>query len=386
MRKFGLSKMLSVIARTIEPYDKFNFVTSVRKSISGRRSIPEIEKIESAIPIFFQWPNGVMKPQVGLVRSEDGNNAYWPKFARFLEKNDIPYRLIDIKKSTFIEESKDLDIVIWRTPSMYSDQWEATDKIEYLNNYMGKFTIPSKESLWFYEDKMREYWLFKKYNLPAIKTFISHSKEETLTYIDSLEYPIISKDKTSSSAEGVILVKNRKHALKICNLVFSSGMKLYEKYIKQKNYVIFQEFVPNYGYDLRVIIVGNSYFGYYRKPRKNDFRASGSGITIKNDIPIEALILAKKVKNSLPKSYLLAVDLLRDTRDNNFYIIETSIFIGIESSEQLVVNGVAGRYVENNGEFVFEEGRFWLQELMLVEALKDWILVSGNERERRNSR
>ena len=35
------------------------------------------------------------------------------------------------------------------------------------------------------------------------------------------------------------------------------------------------------GFDLRVIIVGDSYFGYYRYPRKDDYRASGSGIVEK---------------------------------------------------------------------------------------------------------
>ena len=187
----------------------------------------------------------------------------------------------------------------------------------------------------------------------------------------------MSKNRTCSSSKGVHLIKNKRQARKLCYQIFNQGLTLPESYIKQKNYVYFQEFVPNQGFDLRVIIVGNSYFGYYRLPRKGDYRASGSGITHKREIPQEALLLAKKVKNCLPKTHMLAVDFLQDIRDNQYYIIETSIFIRIETSEQLVVNGVPGRYIEHNEIFTFEEGRFWLQELMMLELMKEWIVLNS---------
>lgn len=76
----------------------------------------------------------------------------------------------------------------------------------------------------------------------------------------------------------------------------------------------------------------------------------------------------------LPKSYLLAVDFLHDGSDNQYYIIETSIFISVESSEQLVIKGnVPGRYIEQDCVFHFDSGRFWIQELMLKELMLDWI-------------
>ncbi|MED3652392.1 hypothetical protein [Heyndrickxia sporothermodurans] len=348
-------------------------INDIRERKKSKIKLNENEKLESASPRIIKFPKEVQMPYVGLVKSEVGYYAYWPKFERILKNSGIPYSFIDIKRSTFIKEVEKFDIIVWRTPSEYSEQWEAKDKIEFIQNFMGKLTLPNKESLWFYEDKVRQQWLFDYYNLPSIKTFISHSREEVNDFINNTNYPIISKDKTSAGSSGVISVKNKKIANKIYREVFSNGMKLFNKYIRQKDYVLFQESVPNNGFDLRIIMVGNSYFGYYRYPKKGDFRASGSGILEKKEIPKDVLLLAKRVREYLPKSYLLAVDFLQDKRDQKYYIIETSIFVSIESSEQLEVNKVPGRYIEEDGEFTFEAGRFWLQELMIEEIIKEWI-------------
>lgn len=377
MRKTGLSRLISKIARNLEPFDKWEILNSIRDKRISRTKVAENEKLESAPPVIMDWPHNIKKPFVGLVKSEIGLYSYWPKFERFLKNNDISYEFFDINHSSFIKNAQKYDIIVWRTLSSYSGQWEATDKIELIQNYFEKLTLPNSESLWFYEDKIRQQWLFEYYNLPSIKTFISHDKEEVKSYITNSKFPFISKDKTSSSSEGVIFVKDKKQANKMYMQIFSNGMKLYEKYVRQKNYVLFQEAVPNNGFDLRIIMVGDSYFGYYRYPKKGDFKASGSGIVEKKEIPLDVLKIAKKVRECLPKSYLLAVDFLQDSRDQKYYIIETSIFISIESCEQLVVDGTSGRYIEKDGEFSFEPGRFWLQELMMEELMKDWILKNS---------
>ena len=80
----------------------------------------------------------------------------------------------------------------------------------------------------------------------------------------------------------------------------------------------------------------------------------------------------------MPKSYMLAIDYLQDRRDNKYYIIEISIFIAIETSEQLMVNNIPGRYLYKNDKFIFQEGRFWLQELMLEEFFKE--IIKGNSK------
>lgn len=383
MRITRYRKFLTNVILNLDSIDRWGVMDWLRKQKTNRIDIKshgkllDNELLDSAPPLIIEWPSNIKKPFIGIVPSENGEYAYWPKFERFMKHNDIPYELLDIKKSTFIADVQKFDIIVWRTPSSYSEQWEAKDKIEFIQCYMDKFTLPTKESLWFYEDKMRQQWLFEYYNLPSIKTFISHNKKEVKKYINNSNYPFISKDKTSSSSNGVLFVKDKNMANRMYRRIFSNGLKLYDKYVRQKDYVLFQEAVPNNGFDLRVIMVGNYYFGYYRYPKSGDFKASGSGIVEKKELPLHVLKLAKKVRDCLPKSYLLAVDFLQDSRDQEFYIIETSIFISIESCEQLIVNGIPGRYVEKNGDFTFESGRFWLQELMMEELMKEWILKNS---------
>ena len=348
---------------------------SKKEGVCINQVIPENQQLDSAPTVCMNWPKSVPKPFVGLVRNEEtiGNNASWPKYERFLKANNIPYGELEISRSDFIDQAKKYDIIVWRTETSYSKQWEAADKVEIIEKYLGKMIMPSSDSLWMDEDKVREQYLFEINNLPAIKTFISHSKEEVMDYIETCQYPFISKDKICACGKGVYMIKTKPQARALCKKIFSTGLDTNETYIKQKDYVYFQEFVPNHGFDLRIVIVGDSYFGYYRYPGEGDYKASGSGIVEKKELPEEVMILAKKVKDRLPKSIALAVDFLKDTRDNKYYIIETCVFISIETSEQLMVKHVSGRYIEKDGQFTFEAGRFWIQELMMEELMNEWI-------------
>lgn len=368
-----LNKFISTARRQVI-FTRLDNYIAVRNIQKDQKYLSRIAN-ENVTDIYTLFPKEIRKPVVGIVKSE---LIYFFGFTKYCDVNQIPYQEIDIHKSTFADQLLNIDILVWRTSSDYASQWEATDKVEFISDYLGKMTLPTKESLWFYEDKVREQWLFEYYRLPRIKTFISHSKDESMSFINSTNYPIVLKDRTCSSSEGVMLVKNKYQAKKLCEKIFSDGRRIFEPYIKQKGYVLFQEFVPNEGFDLRIVIVGNSYFGYFRYPKEKDFRASGSGIVRKEAIPMDVLQLAKHTKNCFPKSYMLAVDFLQDSRDKKYYIIETSIFISIETPEQLMVNGIPGRYIEKGDSFVFEEGRFWLPELMMDVIMQEWIVLQNS--------
>jgi len=123
---------------------------------------------------------------------------------------------------------------------------------------------------------------------------------------------------------------------------------------------------------LRVIIVGDKLFGYYRYPQKGDFRASGSGILEKKEVPIEALQIAYKVKEAF-NTTILATDMLFNEKETKYFIIESSISIGIDTCEQLKVNEIPGYYKRvSQNDFVFIEGRYWIQELALKEFLEKY--------------
>jgi glutathione synthase/RimK-type ligase-like ATP-grasp enzyme len=313
--------------------------------------------------------------RVGLVRPvDDGyfegyvfNRDYWPKYERFLQNNGIYYSYYNIHASSWQEDAEKYDVIIWQTSSSPDVQEEAESKIYFLEHYLRKKCFPSFKELWSYENKVRSSYLYKYYDLPAIPTFVSHSKSDALKFLNKTSFPIVSKIATGSSSYGVIKLNNLKEATKYVNSCFSgNGRKTYWPYLRQKDYVLFQEFIENSAYDLRIISVGNKVFGYYRYPKAGDFRASGTGIIEKKSLPEEAMRLAVKTR-SLLGAIVLAVDLLYSEKEQKHYISETSILFAILTAEQLVIEGKPGYYELHNDQFTFHEGKYWIQELALQE-------------------
>jgi glutathione synthase/RimK-type ligase-like ATP-grasp enzyme len=331
--------------------------------------------LEDAEHISIEW-NNEKKPKVGLVKDYENQyfvplRASWPKFQRFLDYNQIPYEFYNIHHSNWFEEAKKYDIIIWHCGNDPSALHIARSKIYIIEKCLRKVCYPNYSEIWFYEDKIRQNYLLNFYNLPNVSTFISNNKKEAIEYALNSEYPIVSKISTCAGSLGVELIKNKKEAVKLINKVFAAGRKTYWIHQRQKDYIYFQKFLDDAEYDLRVIVVGNKLFGYYRMRPKNDFRASGAGIYVKKEIPEEALLTAKKVADSL-KTRFLAVDMLRSEREQKYRIIETSIFIGIDTAEQLKVNDEPGSYNFINDKFEFSTGKYWVQELLLKEIVEEW--------------
>ncbi|MDV2440811.1 hypothetical protein QR665_15220 [Acinetobacter gerneri] len=311
--------------------------------------------------------------KVGLVRDDDTyvkdrlykKRAYYPKYERFLKNNNIEYEYYDPYRSDWIEKAKQYSLIVWQTESDPSTQDIAEGKI-YILEKMNIKCLPTFEEIWSFENKVHASYLYQLHNLPSIPTFITHSKEEAIDYIINAKFPLVSKIKTGSSSYGVDKLKDKRDALKLIAQAFSyKGKSTYFPYINQKNYIYFQKFIADSYYDLRVMCVGEDFFGYYRYPNKGDFRASGAGNYEKKEIPSEALELAYKVKKLFNATFL-ATDFVYSEIEQRFLIIESSIFIGIDTCEQLSIDGISGKYIRNSeNDYTFVSGKYWIQELAL---------------------
>lgn len=375
MNSLHRKHLRSKLIRNIQLIDRSGKIRQFLSPLQKQKPIRPEEQLDSAEPHDFFWPSQVTKPHVGLVKERIHRYASWPKFERFLKHNNIPFAFYDVHRSDFIAQAKQFDLIVWHTLSSFADQYEAKSKIDYIEKQLRISCFPSSDSLWFYEDKIRQYWLLKENKIRVINTFISFSKEETIDHLKHCNYPIVSKETTSSGSEGVFLLNNQTKALRFCEQVFGPGHKIATStYLRQKNYVLFQEVVPNDGYDLRITMIGDNYFGLYREIPPGDFRASGAGLFVYKEIPEEAMLFAKSIKEKLPYTPFLSVDLLKSSLDGQYYVIEIAIFNRIRTSQQTIVNGIPGKYIFENNEFVFQPCRVWFQELILSELLKKWIM------------
>ena len=334
--------------------------------------------IEDAEAVRIDWPAHVAKPRVGIVRDLE-EFPRWTKYRRFLETNGFDYDYLDIHAHDWIDRARSFDVVVGLVSNEISYLEEIRVKYHLLERYLGKACYPSAEQTLLYENKCLEAYISDVCDLPFAKTHISHSQEDALALVESMRYPLVSKVNHSSGSMGVELVRTPQKARRIVRKAFArNGRSIHVPWLRQKNYVYFQEFVPNDGYDIRVILAGNRAFGYYRKVLGGDFRASGMDKVEKRALPEDAIRTAWKARQCLPGPHLV-VDMVRGL-DGRSVIIEFSIVCQMQTPEQLVVDGVPGSYIiGDDGDIRFEKGRYWVHELALREFLLNDYLprVSG---------
>lgn len=363
---------------------EFSWIMKIRKSLLYsriRQYLPmpawtvtdDRARISDAQDVLIEWPAQFSKPRVGIVQ-DYGPYPSWTRYARFLEKNSFPYGIYAIQRQDWLEKAGDFDVIVGVISNASFHLEEIRRKYYVLETLLKKVCFPSMQDTCLYEDKILEAHLSKIYGIPFVPTYVSHEKEDALRMIESLEYPVISKVNPSSSSVGVELIRSQAQARNIVNQVFSNnGRKIHIVYSRQKNYIYFQQFIPNDGYDLRVIVVGNRVFGYYRKAPKDDFRASGMHHEEKRSLPAEAMKIARKV-NQAVKSPQLVVDMLHG-QDGNYYINEYSPICQMSTLDQLQVDGVPGAYVfDDEDTYHFEPGSYWVHELALKEFFLNFYL------------
>jgi len=348
----------------------------VQKSPVHYQILDDRHEMDPAVEqVLIAWPSGYKQPTVGLIQDRK-NPPYWTKYERFLQNNHIPYEYYDIHKSDWLATSTRLDVIIWASEGVVPEIEEQKRKIFILEKYCGKACFPSFETLMWSEDKIYQYEWMRLFEFPIVETFISHSAAEALEKIRYLDYPLVTKIPVGAGSLGVEIVENKKQAETIIKQAFSRvGRPSYWPYFRQKDYIYFQKFIPNAGYDLRVIAVGNKVFGYYRDVPLGEFRASGMGLVRKGSLPEDAIHLAMQVIKKLDL-VIAAVDMLQ-TSDGSFHIIEMSPLIQVDTPGQLHVDGIPGAYVfDSNNTYTFEPGMFWIQELALKEFFERWLINS----------
>ena len=328
--------------------------------------------------VIVDWPREKKKPFVGLTR-DTNENPHWTKYRRFLKNNGFDFEIFEYHRSDWLEAAKNFDLIIWSPNSGPAELDEIKRKIYILEKKLGKKCFPDYETLLLCDDKVFITYLLKMNELPVADTFISNDFYEIEAMKDRLTYPLVSKRFHGASSREVNLIRNSSELSAYSRKVFSFyGKKASNAYFRQKNYVYLQRLVDGDGLDVRVNVAGNVVTGYFRKPRRNDFRASGSGIVIKEDLPLEAVEIALKTYGLIGKA-MLGVDMMRD-REGKFWIIELSPFIGVITPIQMKVDNIPGSYfLLEDGTLQFREENYWPQELAMKNFLERNYLLPEAE-------
>ena len=340
--------------------------------------------------------------KIAIEKSRSGFTERWQAYC---DKVGIEYGLVDASNPDIVEVLAPFDAFVWHVShEKRRDNLMAKELLHALHS-SGKVVFPTPEQMWHFDDKIAQHYFFEAHHFPAPKSTVVYSKRQALEFLKTATFPSIVKLRRGSASSNVFKIDSAEQGRKLVKKAFGKGFPLFnlksrygDKLEKSKNalskavvlvqwayrmwvppafskespnekgYLIFQQFIPNNGDDVRVVVVNDKAVALRRKVREDDFRASGSGIL---EFPNEALdptyiSLAFDVQKAL-KAPSMGVDFIASSQ-GNIHVIEMSY--GFPSSNFL--DGASGYWTPD---LTYHEGPIQLQEWML-----DWVIDQVNKR------
>jgi glutathione synthase/RimK-type ligase-like ATP-grasp enzyme len=310
--------------------------------------------------------------------------------------NGIQTIRLSLDQDSFWDELKTLSLFIMRFQHYDASKQQARDILPIVENELGIPCFPNQISAWQYDDKIKQYFLMKAHGYPMTKSWIFYDRREALKWAQTAEYPLVFKLKVGAGSMNVLLVKSPKQARRLITRMFSKGLlpqrsflpglvrfthfnpyleirhlmgntkrrirglDPYHFWVRHKNYVLFQKYLPENPRDTRIVTIGDRAFGYRRKTRSKDFRASGSGFNEYDpaEVDLRCVEIALKVTRDMVFQSM-AYDFLHNENGEP------------EFCEMSYNFGWKMRFCPGywDRDLVFQEGHQWPEHLHLVDAL-----------------
>ncbi len=285
----------------------------------------------------------------------DNNNSplIWK---RTIQEAGHKVRYVNVEHSDILDQLKGCHGFMWRHSHMPNDKQIANALVPALAYYTDIELYPDLNTCWHYDNKIAQKYMFDLLGIPQPKTWVWFDSSLAKAFAIRAKYPMIMKLSAGASSSNVILIHSFQEAEAYIDELFGMGVKGltaggperwwekkmaidqqwlrtsarvlmkrlptypppvdYNAWEFHKNYVLFQEFLPNNEHDYRISVIGDRAFGYRRFNRPDDFRASGSGNfnTEPSKIDMRAVRLAFDATAKL-KTQSLAFDFLRKGED-----------------------------------------------------------------------
>lgn len=280
------------------------------------------------------------------------SGSFSDEWIHYCKEKGIEYKLVCCYDTNIIEQLNDCDGLMWHwTHENYKANLFAR-QIIYALEKKGVKVFPSAHTCWHYDDKIGQKYLLEAIAAPLVQSYVFYSKDKALLWLEQSSLPKVFKLRSGAGSINVKLVKTRQDAKRLINKAFGVGFKTvntwsalkdriwrlrrdkswaqavsvvkgigrlfihteFQKFsVTQKGYVYFQDFIPDNLYDTRLVVIGDRCFGVRRFCRKNDFRASGSGVKAYEPelFDIKTIKIAFEVAEKL-NSQSLALDFILD--------------------------------------------------------------------------
>lgn len=249
-----------------------------------------------------------------MIYIHESISPYVDKYKVILDTNKIDYEVINSHDHDFWEKIKKANLYIYYPLMGVGDLLRQRNLISVIDHELKVPCFPNWRTSWHYDDKIAEVFLLKSQGYPLADSWVFWDKDKAIDWARNTDYPLVFKLKNGASSINVIKVCDFKHAQKLIKLMFGRGiinnkvpgsrrinvhrrnLKTFVKnnavyilnrlglrnskhgnYSRERDYILFQKFIPNNKFETRITVIGNSAFALRRLNRPNDFRASGAG-------------------------------------------------------------------------------------------------------------
>lgn len=258
-----------------------------------------------------------MKVAILYQKSEKLHSTNWSvEWEEYCKFNNLEYHIVNPYEIGVIAILMRFDIVLWHYSNYsFKDMLIAKNILNTLE-FHGKKIFPTFNDAWHYDDKLSETYLLESINAPIPKSFYyyDYNSLEIALNNNEISFPIIAKLRNGSGSHNVkkidSIIELKSYAKKMfsaglnsapsliykasSNIKSSKSIKIFinrakripeflttlanaKKFNVERGYVYLQKFIPNDGYDLKIVVVGDKLSFIGRNIREGEFRASGGG-------------------------------------------------------------------------------------------------------------
>lgn len=329
-------------------------------------------------------------------------NASSPRWAELLQAAGHEVRWVNVYRADILDQLRGCHGFMWRWAHFGGMHRVARRLLPVIERGLGLVTYPDQNTCWHFDDKIAQAYLFEAAAIPAPKTWVWFDAKLARDWVRTAQYPLVIKLAGGAGSSNVRLVQSGKEAELWIDRLFGDGvfaladttnrppwrvrarrLKAAAKLALQgilppdawelhKDYILFQEFLPDNPFDTRVTVIGNRAFGFRRFNRDNDFRASGSGRIDHNpdEIAPGFVHLAFKISQRL-KTQSCAVDGLR--RGTEPVVGEISY-----TYASWAVHDCPGHWELVGNELKWCPGHMWPEEAQVQDFLQALRAKSGH--------
>jgi glutathione synthase/RimK-type ligase-like ATP-grasp enzyme len=298
-------------------------------------------------------PYNSFVPQAGIfmkIAIHKSKADFSERWIKYCTANNIPFKLVNCYSNSIVNDLEDCSALLWHHNHALPQDQLIAKQILFSIEHSGKLVFPDFKTNWHFDDKLGQKYLFEALSLPSVRSYAFYSEDEALAWLNETKFPKVFKLRKGAGSRNVFLIHSKKKAHKLIKKAFGPGFRQYdpwggikesirkiklgkanllsllksiahiwypitlEKAIgRERGYIYFQDFLPDNSCDIRVVVIIDKAFAIKRNVRKNDFRASGSGLIEYDKIHFtDSLIKIAFECADIVKSQCVAIDFVFD--------------------------------------------------------------------------